>query len=76
LNINIIEGIRVDDGDVLLNRGVFGFIYVTVDSWDSEENIVRADSTSDKSLNESISMERAAIDNTSSLTAFISKSLH
>jgi len=76
LNIDIIEGIRVDDGDVLLNRGVFGLIHVTVDSWDSEKNVVRADSTSDKSLNESISVERAAIDNTSSLTEFISKSLH
>jgi hypothetical protein len=45
LNFRIIEGIRVDDRDVLFDRNIFLLVHVTVDSWDSEQNVVRAHST-------------------------------
>jgi len=71
LNFRIIEGIGVDDRDVLLNRDVFGLINVAVNSWDGEENVMRANSTGDQTLDEGVGVERTTIDNASSLTTFV-----
>lgn len=49
---------------------------MAVNSWDSEENVMGADSTGDQTLDEGVGMERAAIDDTLSLAAFVGESAH
>jgi len=76
LNFRVIEGIGVDDRDVLLNGGIFRFVDVAVDPGDAEDDVVSTHSAADETLNESVGVERASVHDDLSAAAFVGKSFH